>query len=204
MTNEKITAGLETMNVPHHTHVGAFLVIDLEATCSNDGSITELQMETIEFGAVWLNLSGDIIDTFQTFVSPSQTRVTDFCTRLTGITQVQVDSAPPFPIAALSMQAFVKRHAMEESVWLSWGAWDAKQLTRESQQHGTEMPIQLPHQNAKRLFAKTQRIGKEIGMARACELTGLGIEGAHHRALDDAINVARLMPWVLGERFLKK
>jgi hypothetical protein len=36
-----------------------------------------------------------------------------------------------------------------------------------------------PHQNAKRLFAKAQRIGKEVGMVRACALTGMSMEGPH-------------------------
>lgn len=39
------------------------------------------------------------------------------------------------------------------------------------------MPIALPRQNLKRLFAKAQRIGKEVGMAKACALAGLTLEG---------------------------
>lgn len=183
---------------------GMYLVVDLEATCSDDGSISEDQMEIVEFGCVWLNSMLDIIDKFQTFVSPSQTLVTEFCTRLTGITQEQVNSAPTFPAAALALQKFVQKYQTSESMWLSWGAWDAKQLARESLEHGVENPIQLPHKNAKRLFAKTQKLGKQLGMARACDLTGLGIEGAHHRALDDALNVGRLLPWILGMRLLKE
>lgn len=183
---------------------GMYLVVDLEATCSNDGSISEEQMQIVEFGAVFLNSGLEIIDTFQTFVWPSQTFVTAFFTQLTGITQEQVDSAPTFPIAALALQKFVEKYQTSESMWLSWGAWDAKQLARESLEHGIENPLQFPHQNAKRLFAKTQKLGKQLGMAKACDLTGLRIEGAHHRALDDALNIARLLPWVLGQQTLKK
>jgi inhibitor of KinA sporulation pathway (predicted exonuclease) len=36
-------------------------------------------------------------------------------------------------------------------------------------------------------------------MAKACELVGLTLAGTHHRALDDALNIARLLPWILGE-----
>ncbi|ASU38159.1 3'-5' exonuclease [Herbaspirillum sp. meg3] len=182
---------------------GTYLIVDLEATCSDDGSISEEQMQIVEFGAVFLNSNLEIIDTFQSFVRPSQTLVTSFCTQLTGITQEQVDSAPTFLIAALALQKFVEKYRTSDSMWLSWGAWDAKQLARESLVHGVENPIQLPHQNAKRLFAKTQKLGKQLGMAKACDLTGLGIEGAHHRALDDALNVARLLPWILGMQRLK-
>jgi inhibitor of KinA sporulation pathway (predicted exonuclease) len=187
----------------HSSRKGMYLVVDLEATCSDDGSISESQMEIVEFGCVWLNSMLDIIDTFQTFVSPSQTPVTEFCTRLTGITQEQVNSAPTFPVAALALQKFVQKYQTSESMWLSWGAWDARQMARESLEHGVENPIQLPHQNAKRLFAKVQNLGKQLGMAKSLHLTGLGVEGVHHRALDDAMNIARLLPWVLGERILR-
>ena len=34
-----------------------FLIVDLEATCSNDGSIPREEMEIIEIGAVMLNRS---------------------------------------------------------------------------------------------------------------------------------------------------
>ncbi|MFX7784467.1 hypothetical protein ABTJ92_19795, partial [Acinetobacter baumannii] len=68
--------------------------------------------------------------------------------------------------------------------------------------HGIAMPLTMPHQNAKRLFAKAQRIGKEVGMVRACALAGIRREGQHHRGLDDAVNSAKLMPWVLGHATL--
>jgi len=60
------------------------------------------------------------------------------------------------------------------------------------------MPITLQHQNLKRLFAKRRRTGKEVGMAMALKLVGCKAEGHHHRALDDARNIARLVPWVYG------
>ncbi len=31
------------------------------------------------------------------------------------------------------------------------------------------------------------------------ELVGLQLEGTHHRVLDHAINVAKLLPWVLAQ-----
>lgn len=68
------------------------LVIDLEATCSNDGSISGSNMEIIEIGACWVNPQGKIIDTFQSFVRPVVNIIlTPFCTQLTTIKQDQVD-----------------------------------------------------------------------------------------------------------------
>ncbi|CAB3805392.1 hypothetical protein LMG28614_06198 [Paraburkholderia ultramafica] len=174
------------------------LVVDLEATC--DENMPSFDMETIEIGAAWIAADGAVLDRFQTLVRPIvNPTLTPFCTQLlVGITQADVDTAPLFPAVADGLRSFVAKHRQAGSVWVSWGAYDRKQLERDSARHGIAMPIALPHQNAKRLFAKRQRIGKEVGMAKACELVGLALAGTHHRALDDALNVARLLPWVLS------
>ncbi len=181
------------------------LVVDLEATCSNDETIPPEDMETIEIGACWIDTNGIVIDRFQSFVRPTANpELTDFCISLTGITQENVDSAPLFQEAADLLRLFVERYQAPGSSWASWGAYDRKQFERDSCRHGVAEPIALPHQNAKRMFAKTQRIGKEVGMAKACEMAGLELEGAHHRALDDALNISRLLPWALGLKYLKR
>lgn len=179
------------------------LVVDLEATCSDDGSIAPEEMEIIEIGACWATESGVVLERFQHLVRPlTRPILTPFCKQLIGITQEEVDRAPLFPVAARALQAFVNDVAPTDTVWMSWGNYDHKQLARDAQRHGIVMPLVMPHQNAKRLFAKAQRIGKEVGMVRACALAGVSLEGQHHRGLDDAVNIAKLMPWVLGHATL--
>lgn len=48
------------------------LVIDLEVTCADDGSIPTEQMVIIEVGACWATPKGDVIDQFQAFVRPTE------------------------------------------------------------------------------------------------------------------------------------
>ncbi|VVD59178.1 hypothetical protein PHO31112_00012 [Pandoraea horticolens] len=176
-----------------------FLTIDIEATCSEDGSINEAGMETIEIGACWASIAGDPIDTYCTFVRPVINPIlTPFCSNLTGIVQSDVDAAPTFSEAAEGFSRFVAKHRIAGAVWVSWGKYDHTQLVRDSSLHGISFPINLDHDDAKRTFAKVQRIGKRVGLAKACDLAGLSFLGRHHRALDDAINVARLLPWVYG------
>lgn len=172
------------------------LVVDLEATC--DENAPSFDMECIEIGAVW-TADGSVLDCFQAFVRPVvHPRLTPFCSALTGIRQADVDSAPTFPSVADALRAFVARYQQPGATWASWGAWDSRQLEKDSARHGVGPPIGLPHVNAKGLFAKTRKLGKEVGMAKACELAGLQLEGTHHRALDDALNVARLLPFMFG------
>ncbi|QJQ03791.1 3'-5' exonuclease [Herbaspirillum rubrisubalbicans Os34] len=180
-----------------------FLVVDLEATCSDDGSITAEDMEIIEIGACWASESGEVLQRFQHFVRPlRQPVLTAFCTSLTGIYQRDVDQAPLFPIAARALHDFVSQASYVDAIWMSWGTYDFKQMSKEAERHGIGSPLQMPHQNAKRMFAKAQRIGKEVGMTKACTLAKIIMEGQHHRGLDDAVNIARLMPWILGKRSL--
>jgi len=179
--------------------MGNILVVDLEATC--DENAPDFDMQIIEVGAVWATTAGEILDTFQRFVRPMVNPVlTPFCLALTGISQDDVDGASTFPDVAEALRAFVAHHRQPGARWVSWGAWDSTQLRKDSARHGIACPIDLPHVNAKRLFAKVRHIGKTVGMTKACELVGVRLEGAHHRALDDALNVAKLLPWVLGER----
>ncbi|WP_413460485.1 exonuclease domain-containing protein [Herbaspirillum huttiense] len=160
-------------------------------------------MEIIEIGACWVTEGGVVLERFQHLVKPLVRPVlTPFCKQLIGITQDEIDQAPLFPVAAQALQTFVSEAVSRDTVWISWGAYDFKQMQRDSERHGIVSPLTMPHQNAKRLFAKAQRIGKEVGMAKACALAKIEMEGQHHRGLDDAVNVAKLMPWILGSAHL--
>ncbi|QVQ24725.1 3'-5' exonuclease [Achromobacter deleyi] len=178
------------------------LVVDLEATCTDVG-MDAWDMEVIEIGAVWATPDGVSGDRFQSFVRPMRNpKLTSFCTNLTGITQDDVDGAPCFPAAAFALRQFAEAETAQGNIWVSWGAYDRRQLERDSSRHGVGNPLAMSHQNVKRMFAKAQKIGKEVGMAKACDLAGLVLLGTHHRALDDALNIARLLPWAFGDREL--
>lgn len=54
--------------------------------------------------------------------------------------------------------------------------------------------IGLPNVNLKATCANARNI-KQVGMSTALKIVGLKLDGDHHRALADAQNIARLMPW---------
>jgi inhibitor of KinA sporulation pathway (predicted exonuclease) len=173
------------------------LVVDLEATCCDRGSIPDEEMEIIEIGACWAYLDGTVIDRFERLVRPTlHPLLTPFCQELLGLRQADVDDADTLSTAALKFGEFVSRRRDHVVAWGSWGAFDRNQMARECQRLGFADPIRLPHQNLKQRFAKARRIGKQVGMKKALELVGQDMQGTHHRALDDALNVARLLPWI--------
>jgi len=179
------------------------LVVDLEATCANDDSVPPAAMEIIEIGAVWATADGAVLEGFQSFVRPVQRQIlTPFCIDLTGIRQTDIDTAPHFPVAALMLHEFADRRRGPGVQWTSWGDYDRKQFARDCARHGVDDPLQLPHENARRTFTVRQHVGTDVSLATACEMAKIKLEGRYHRALDDAINTARLLPWVLGARSL--
>jgi len=139
------------------------------------------------------------VDEFQSFVRPvRRPRLHPFVTKLTGITQAMVDGAPLFPEAfgALRARLIDHRHPL---VFASWGRYDRIQLERDCGLHG--IPNNMPaHVNLKTMFSEKQGLKKKQGMAGALKLCGLPLQGTHHRGIDDARNIARMLPWIVGPK----
>lgn len=183
-------------------HFNYYLVLDLEATCCDKGSIAPNNMEIIEIGAVMVESETlTIVDEFQTFVKPMRhTILTEFCKSLTSIAQTQVEIAPTYPEAIALLKNWLSGYS--NGVFGSWGDYDRKQFKQDSNFHQLPFPITYPHINLKQLFTETQGLGKRYGMAKALELVGLPLEGTHHRGIDDARNIAKLLPYILGQKKL--
>ena len=178
-------------------HPDYYLVIDLEATCSEDNSVPRNEMEIIEIGAVIAEaMTYDVIDEFQTFVRPTRhPRLTHFCKDLTTIRQIEVDIAPPFPQAIEDLKQWLR--AYPAALFCSWGQYDKVQFERECYYHRVEYPFGKSHRDLKAEFARTQGLRKPVGMTVALRSVGMPMRGTHHRGIDDAKNIARLLPFIL-------
>jgi inhibitor of KinA sporulation pathway (predicted exonuclease) len=169
-----------------------YLIIDLEATCSNDGTVPRHEMEIIEIGAVMQSsLTYEIESEFQVFVRPVRhPELTAFCLELTGIAQHDVASAPPFADAIDAMKQWMD--AFEDSVFCSWGDYDRNQFIQDCDYHAVEYPFRSKHINLKAEMANA--LGRrKLGIADALRSLGLRFEGSQHRGLDDARNIARVV-----------
>ena len=174
------------------------IVIDFEATCSNDDSIKKEDMEIIEFAAAAINPDFSIDETFSMFVQPVVNPfLTDFCTNLTTITQDDVKYAPLFPAVLNSFHwFFLKRY--DNPVFCSWGAYDKKQLMRDCKYWNVEYPFDDKHINLKEEFAKRRGWSRGCGMAKALRDQNLELTGVHHRGIDDVKNISKLLPFIFG------
>ena len=165
------------------------LVVDLEATCwaagTPEGAAQSIQsMEIIEIGCVLTNRLGTVLDTRSFIVRPErQPILSAFCIALTQITQAMVDNAPPLKEAIDQMNAWLES---TETVAI-WGS--------------------LPHLNLKKRWRRTTRQRKKTSLAHALAHHELEFDGQPHRGVDDARNIARLLPfldWSLLDELLSQ
>ncbi len=174
-----------------------YLVVDLEATCDDLGAVPRHESEIIEIGAVLVDhTSLQPIAELVLFVRPIvHPQLTPFCTRLTSITQAMIEHAPEFSAAAARLAAFGAG-----ALFCSWGNYDRNQLASDAQRHGIPSPLGPEHENLKQAFASAANMRRGLGTLAAFERAGLVFEGTHHRGIDDARNIARLLPFILNRR----
>lgn len=175
-----------------------FLVIDLEATCCNRKSVPRNEMEIIEIGAVMVDRDSlSAVDEFQTFIQPVRhPQLTPFCTELTSIRQSDLTDSPSYSEALSLLQQWLM--PFDQYLFCSWGDYDKSQFEQDCRFHQIAYPFRSGHLNLKKQFSKSQGMTKKHGMARALKLAKIALEGTHHRGIDDARNMAKLMPYIVG------
>ena len=173
-----------------------WLVIDLEATCCNDGRFPREEMEIIEIGAVLADgKTFHPIDEFQTFVRPVRHPVlTDFCRELTGINQAEVDSGCDFAEAMFRLTQWLA--AFPNAIFCSWGEYDRKQFERDCEFHSVAWPFGDQHVNLKKHYSDRFGLKRGQGFGEALKNQGLVFQGRPHRGIDDARNIVRILPFI--------
>lgn len=183
-----------------------FIITDIEATCDDQANLKSTfdraLSEPIEIGAVAVNENYEILGEFQTFIKPINynTELTPFCMNLTKIRQSDVDNAPLYKEAYQSFEDWFLQHQNPE--FCSWGRYDFYELKKFCGRNGQKFHF-WSGVNLKNLFAKKQKIGREIGLGRALKKSGLDFIGTPHRGIDDAKNIARLLPYTYYNEKIK-
>jgi len=174
------------------------LVIDIESTCWQGNPPSGQESEIIEIGICTLDIaSGERGEKRSILVKPERSKVSDFCTQLTTLTQEQVDKGVDFANACSILR---NKYASKDKVWASYGDYDRRQFEKQCQARKVSYPFGTSHINVKTLFAVIHAFPEEIGMAEALELLGIPLEGIHHRGIDDAWNIAAILSELLLQR----
>src|SRR5574343_393299 len=173
---------------------GLVLVVDLEATCCNQGSVPKSEIEIIQIGAVLTTHSGKVMGEWSSHVRPIRhPMLTTFCSQLTGISQSSVDAADTLPIVINRLVKWIEDSRSAIDCWASWGAYDRHQLQQDLEFHGLPWSLPPTHLNMKAVFAKKFRLKRRPALSTALSLVGLEFSGTPHNAPDDARNAAKLL-----------
>lgn len=165
------------------------IVVDLETTCTNEHA-EQFQNEIIEIGLCLVDMKKLVAEkNISLFVKPQRSEVTDFCTKLTGITPADVKDGLALNEAC---DILVNDFKTNEYVWSSWGDFDRLIVNRECKQYKSRFPFNRQHLNLKAWFGLTYGLDELVGLDRAAKMTNQPFLGDHHRGVDDARTAAQL------------
>jgi inhibitor of KinA sporulation pathway (predicted exonuclease) len=196
----------DTMNVQRaHEYLG---ILDFEATCADKEERQPRASrisEIIEFPLALVHIATKrVVDQFVTVVRPTlQPELTDFCKRLTHITQSEVDQAPTMAQAFDSLNTWLRLREIDETntLLVTCGDWDLKMMW--PRQVGVSPLLWTPPLfqrwcNLKVIFSEhTRRTATGLlGMLQALELPH---RGQLHRGADDVLNLTNIVLRLLDE-----
>lgn len=173
------------------------VVVDIEATCWEGKNPEGMENDIIEIGICLLDVNtGKIEDNRGILVKPERSDVSAFCTQLTTITPEMIEENG---ISFKEALAILKKEFNTQSrAWASFGAYDLKQFQRQCTALGVGYPFGPSHINVKTLFALKNKLGHETGMDGALKFLEIPLEGTHHRGVDDAKNIAKILRYILN------
>ncbi|XP_068583730.1 ERI1 exoribonuclease 2 [Cebidichthys violaceus] len=189
------------------------IVIDFESTCWREK--TNYSQEIIEFPAVLLNTStGEVESEFHTYVQPQEHPIlSEFCTELTGITQIQVEAGIPLQIGLSRFSRWLQNLQLEMGVvfpnrpqrssapsptqklctFVTWSDWDLGVcLQYECKRKQLHKPDVLNSWIDLRSTYKLFYDRKPKGLNGALQDLGIQFSGREHSGLDDSRNTAQL------------
>jgi inhibitor of KinA sporulation pathway (predicted exonuclease) len=170
------------------------LIVDIESTCWEVPQPDNLS-EIIEIGITPIDTnSGDLLESRSIIVKPEHSEVSDYCTRLTTITQEDVNSGIPFKDAC---HILVDEYYAKKYAWGSYGYYDKKQFMAQCRRENIEYPFSNDHINIKMLFALKYSLKRNVGMTKALRMLGMPLIGIHHRGIDDSRNIANILSRIL-------
>lgn len=170
------------------------LVVDIESTCWKEPEIDNIS-EIIEIGITPIDTkTKNILEVRDILVKPEHSKISEFCTQLTTLTQEDVDSGTSLKNAC---DILVNEYNSKRRVWASYGYYDKNQFEDQCERENIEYPFSRNHINIKLLFSLKYSLRREVGMAKALKLIGLPLIGTHHRGGDDSKNIAKILSKIL-------
>lgn len=177
------------------------IVIDLEATCWDDtpAGIKEQGdqiSEIIELGCcAYYPETANISEPKSFYVRPTTSRISEYCTNLTGYTWDFIrKNGTPYEGALNRLR---KEYGPKHRIMAAWGNYDWYMIGQQCLREDLKFPFGRSHINIKELHAIYRKLPKALGLGAALEHEGLEFEGNPHCGRDDSYNAGRILKIVL-------
>ena len=200
--------------------MSTYVVFDLEMCNVPKGNAREQfksGKELIQIGAVAMNESFEIIDSFSTYVKPEFGRIDSFIRRLTGITSKNVANAPTSEVALRSFYDWLPN----DTVLVTWSGHDVMQIRRELKFKSIDICGFYDYLDesidCQVVFSKKMLTKSAYKLSEALLISNIDYNESLHDALIDAKNTALLFAktqkekklilspyYIKGEDYLKR
>lgn len=177
------------------------LIVDLEASCYQGVWPADEVQEIIEIGIAEVSIPERRITRAESIVvKPLSSKISEYCTELTGWTQKAVDEGTTLLHACQTLQA---DYDSRNRLWVSQGNFDRKLFYKNCQMYGVPYPFGDHHLNISAMFSLLTGTYRQSGMKSQLSKLGMTLEGTHHSGVDDAKNIARIFLEVLKRGHIK-
>ncbi len=173
-----------------------YIVLDLEwnqSASGKSGEVAELPFEIIEFGAVKMDGSKNIIDNFNETVCPQVYKKLHFATKnLIKVKEEELKKSRTFKEVA---EDFIKWCGSDYTI-CTWGIADLTELQRNFKYFDVKNPFSTPlyYFDIQKMFSLLYEDGKtRRSLEDAVEFLGLEKDRDFHRAYDDAHYTAKII-----------
>jgi len=177
-------------------------IFDFEATCFEHNEVERNKMEIIEFPSILYKINTDdnsfeLISEFHKYVKPTYKPIlTDFCKKLTGITQEMVYKSDIIDVVYDDHIKWLNTYIKENDNFciLTCGNWDVK----------TILPNEIKNKQLKphKYYNRFINIKDEFnyyynknakGMIDMLKYLNIKLTGNHHSGIDDTRNITKIL-----------
>ncbi len=178
------------------------IFIDFEATCWDKNEKNKRpNAEIIEIGAVATDENLKEIGKFTAVIKPViEPVLSDYCKKLTGVSQTDVDNGIDFNRAIdLFYQWIIQQQGTKPPILYTWGNYDIFLLKRSLRRHRNKNKdfLQIIQKDGlldlqEKFMKFTELPSSSCNLVKALQIIGEKYHGTLHRSIDDAQNMIKL------------
>ncbi len=170
------------------------VIFDLEATCWEGRENFHKYREVIALGACILDLKTlEISSKFNVVCKPIRSEISDYCTRITGITKEQAENGEDFGDMCKSVMKELNSKSIPCAAWGN----DDEKMYSECREKQCRYPFSNEYLNISLLYSLVMGKPYNNGLERSLAELGIKFVGEKHDPFWDAYNAAIVLKHIV-------